>query len=158
MPPPPSKKPRYPLNRRVGGPPKQSGQFGKDKNLLLLPKIEFRIVELVDESLYYGVTEWQQYELATLCSVEPIPWYQRQRFRHSGKARFETPPGVIILRVFVAFLSPSLKIPGQYLKARTTSFSIPSLSLFTTIRSFDAIQSVLQTASLNTPRINQLMV
>lgn len=49
---PPVKEPHHPLNRRSNGAPKQCGQFGKDKNLLFLPEIESRIVELVDESLY----------------------------------------------------------------------------------------------------------
>jgi hypothetical protein len=34
--------PRYPLDRRLGGPQSQSGRYGKEKNPLLLPGIEPR--------------------------------------------------------------------------------------------------------------------
>jgi hypothetical protein len=45
------KNPQYPLNRRLDGPQKCSGQFGEKRNLLLLPGITPRSLENPAHSL-----------------------------------------------------------------------------------------------------------
>ena len=49
---PPEKEPRYPLNRRLGGPHSRTGFGEKDKNVLSLPSIEPRTVPPIIWSLY----------------------------------------------------------------------------------------------------------
>ena len=43
----PRKEPRYPLNRRLGGPQSQNGRLEIDKNHLLLPHFKPQIVQLI---------------------------------------------------------------------------------------------------------------
>jgi hypothetical protein len=46
------KKQMYPLNRRLGEPHGRSGRFGEKKNLVLVPGIKTRIIQIIAESLY----------------------------------------------------------------------------------------------------------
>ena len=49
---PPGNKPRYPLNRRLGGPDSRYGRFGEGNNLFPLPGFEPRTVQPIAYLLY----------------------------------------------------------------------------------------------------------
>jgi hypothetical protein len=49
----PGKDPRYPLDRKLGGPQSRSGRGGEEKNYQLLPRLEPPIVQPVVQLYTY---------------------------------------------------------------------------------------------------------